>query len=152
MWWTQDEVAAHIRQMRLEGGHRLQEMADHIGVSVPTMHRYENGTKSIPYKSLRLIADYFGVSATYLLEGRQAAAEQHGAGTGPSEGSDSLTALRQEQMVTEALRRRVKELEDKLDKVKVGACYDPQCILVGNHRMGHYDGTRRYFRAPSAKE
>ena len=58
-----------IKQLRLQEGLTLKEVAKSLGISEATAQRYEseNGIKNIPYESLEKYAALFGVSPSYFM-------------------------------------------------------------------------------------
>ena len=59
--------AKRVRQLRLEKGVPQQQVADALGISKPGYQNYEYGNKTPSFAVLPLLADYFNVSADYLL-------------------------------------------------------------------------------------
>lgn len=59
----------HIRlqAQRIKYDLTTKELADHLGVSVRLIQRYETGERKPNIVRLSEIADYFGVSTDYLL-------------------------------------------------------------------------------------
>ena len=60
-------TAERISELREYRGLNQKEFADNIGINRSVVNRIEMGTRPIRDDELKLIADYFGVSADYLL-------------------------------------------------------------------------------------
>ena len=56
-----------LKELRAEKGFTQKEVADSLGVSKNCYAGYEQGYREPDLKTFRKIADYFGVSADYLL-------------------------------------------------------------------------------------
>lgn len=57
-----------IRQLRLQRGITQEELGKVIGVQKSTIRKYESGmVENIKRTSIKKMADYFGVSPTYLM-------------------------------------------------------------------------------------
>ena len=57
-----------LRQLRKESGMSMEEVAEKVGLTRPTIFRYENGTiKSIPPDKVHALANLFGVTRPYLM-------------------------------------------------------------------------------------
>ncbi|WP_334086870.1 LexA family transcriptional regulator [Helicobacter typhlonius] len=65
------EIGKKIAQIRSENGKTQQELADFLGVDVKKVGRIERGeTKSVKDNDLRLIADFFNLPLSVLLESK----------------------------------------------------------------------------------
>ena len=74
---TASQIAHWLRLWRERAGLRQVEAAQHLGVCQTTISSWEKGRTSIDWRSLRLLADLYGVSAQELggaLLGRDQAA------------------------------------------------------------------------------
>ncbi len=61
-------IGNKIRQLRKEKGLTLEELAEKIGTSKQTIHRYENGQISnIPHEKIEALASVLGVSPSTLM-------------------------------------------------------------------------------------
>jgi transcriptional regulator with XRE-family HTH domain len=56
-----------LKKLRKEKNLYQKELAEHLGVSRPTITQYESGTRKPDNETLGKIADYFNVSIDYLL-------------------------------------------------------------------------------------
>ena len=62
------DIGEKIRRLRTEAGYTLELVGKHIGVSRPTIFRYENGEISgIPSDKIEKLARLFNVSPGYLM-------------------------------------------------------------------------------------
>ena len=59
--------ADRLSDLISESGKTLRQIASEIGVSYPTLSTYQNGTQKANIEALAKIANYFNVSADYLL-------------------------------------------------------------------------------------
>lgn len=50
-----------LREIRLESGKTLEDMANIIGVTTPAYYNYENGIRKIPADRAVRLANYLGV-------------------------------------------------------------------------------------------
>ena len=57
-----------LKELRKKRGLSQQRLAMELNVNQNTISRYETGEREADYKSLIMLADYFGVSIDYLLE------------------------------------------------------------------------------------
>lgn len=57
-----------LKELRKKKGLSQQRLAMELNVNQNTISRYETGEREADYKSLIMLADYFGVSIDYLLE------------------------------------------------------------------------------------
>lgn len=57
-----------LKELRKERGITQLKLAMDLGLSQNTVSRYETGEREADYKTLIVLADYFGVSIDYLLE------------------------------------------------------------------------------------
>ena len=62
------EVGERIRKVRKQRKISMKELGSRIGVSESAISRYENGSMSMPFNQIKLIADALNVSAEYLLD------------------------------------------------------------------------------------
>lgn len=60
-------LAERVRELRTEAGVSQQKVADAIGISKVGYQNYEYARKSPSFETLPKLADFFGVSADYLL-------------------------------------------------------------------------------------
>ena len=62
-----------VKNLRLEHGYTLKEVAKFLGTTEATIQRYEsgNGIKDIPYKKIIAYSELFHVSPTYLITGEE---------------------------------------------------------------------------------
>ena len=51
-----------IKELRLKKGINQQELADELGIKRSSLAHYEKGTRKMYLETLRLFADYFGVT------------------------------------------------------------------------------------------
>lgn len=56
-----------LRQLRESRNIKAKDVAELLGISYRNYQRYENGEIDTPSSKLIALADYFGVSADYLL-------------------------------------------------------------------------------------
>lgn len=56
-----------IKELRLKKGINQQELADELGITRSSLAHYEKGTRKMYLETLRLFADYFGVTMDDLL-------------------------------------------------------------------------------------
>ena len=56
-----------LKKLRKEKGLTQQNMADMMGITMRNYQRYEYGYINVPATTLNFFADYFGVTADYLL-------------------------------------------------------------------------------------
>ena len=56
-----------LKKLRKEKGLTQQNMADMMGITMRNYQRYEYGDINVPAATLNFFADYFGVTADYLL-------------------------------------------------------------------------------------
>ena len=56
-----------LKELRKEKKFSQKEMAESLGVNVKTVSRWENGENEIKLAQANMLADYFGVSVSYLL-------------------------------------------------------------------------------------
>ena len=60
-------VSSNIVQLRERRGLNQKELAESLGMNRSVLNRIENGTRPVRDDELKLFADYFNVSADYLL-------------------------------------------------------------------------------------
>ena len=61
-------MAETIRMLRLQRGMTQEELGDVIGVQKSAVRKYESGmVENIPRSSIKKMADFFGVSPSYLM-------------------------------------------------------------------------------------
>ena len=61
-------INERIKNLRLQSGLTLKEVADRLGITEGTVQRYESGSiKVIPYESITGLADLFGVNPAYVM-------------------------------------------------------------------------------------
>ena len=56
-----------IKQLRIERGLKLKEVAEYLNVTIRTISRYEDGTREPSVDSIKKYCRLFDVSADYLL-------------------------------------------------------------------------------------
>lgn len=56
-----------LRDLREDHDKTQQDIADILGISQTMYARYERGANELPLRHLLKLADYYGVSADYLL-------------------------------------------------------------------------------------
>nr|DAE25683.1 MAG TPA: Repressor protein CI [Siphoviridae sp. ctC6Q17] len=56
-----------LKELRKEKGLSQQALANELGVHYRTLQNWENGETDIKLSQAKMLADYFGVSETYLL-------------------------------------------------------------------------------------
>ena len=61
------EFGKRLKSLRELKGLKQREMADIMGVKLRQYQRYEYGEIGVPLEVLNFFADYFGVTADYLL-------------------------------------------------------------------------------------
>ena len=61
------ELGKRLKSLRELKGLKQREMADIMGVKLRQYQRYEYGEIGVPLEVLNFFADYFGVTADYLL-------------------------------------------------------------------------------------
>jgi transcriptional regulator with XRE-family HTH domain len=70
MMLKHSKLAARLRELREQRGNPSQrEVAESIGVGGRTYQSWELAQARPSYRNLRALADYYGVSVEYLLEG-----------------------------------------------------------------------------------
>lgn len=60
-------VGKRLRQLRIERGLRLKDVADAMGVTLRAIQNYEQGIREPSLSILIKLCDFFGVTADYLL-------------------------------------------------------------------------------------
>lgn len=60
-------LAERLRQLRKEKGLRQEDMQEHLGISYNSYCRYEKDERDPSAPVIVTMADFFGVSADYLL-------------------------------------------------------------------------------------
>ena len=60
-------VSSNIVNLREQRGLNQKELAENLGMNRSVLNRIENGTRPVRDDELKLFADYFNVSADYLL-------------------------------------------------------------------------------------
>lgn len=63
----EESLALQVRVELTERGMTQKELADQVGISVPTMNMYLKGRRSIPIQTLAKIAGIFGVAPSVIL-------------------------------------------------------------------------------------
>lgn len=61
------EFGGRLKELRKKKGLTQQNMADMMGLTMRNYQRYEYGMINVPATSLNFFADFFGVTADYLL-------------------------------------------------------------------------------------
>lgn len=60
-------LGQRLKTLRKSKGLRQKDMAELMGLTEQNYQRYEYGKINVPATTLKFFADYFGVSADYLL-------------------------------------------------------------------------------------
>lgn len=60
-------LAERLRLLRKEKGLRQEDMQEYLGISYNSYCRYEKGERDPNAPTIVIMADFFGVSADYLL-------------------------------------------------------------------------------------
>ncbi|MBN1952728.1 MAG: helix-turn-helix transcriptional regulator [Bacteroidales bacterium] len=68
-WWQRGGLGKRIQKLSKENGLTQQELARRINISHPQIVRYENKGVQPPADVLSRLADVFGVSIDYLVNG-----------------------------------------------------------------------------------
>lgn len=55
-----------LKKLRNDKGETLSALSKHVGISQPTLSRYESGERKPKIEQMQKLADYFGVSVPYL--------------------------------------------------------------------------------------
>ena len=61
------EFGSRLKELRKKKGLTQQNMADVMGLTMRNYQRYEYGMINVPATTLNFFADYFNVTADYLL-------------------------------------------------------------------------------------
>ena len=61
-------IASNIVTLRERQGLNQRELAEKLNINRSVLNRIENGTRPVRGYELKIIADYFNVSADYLLD------------------------------------------------------------------------------------
>ncbi len=56
-----------LKELRLERGLKLKDVAEYLNVTIRTISRYEDGTREPSIVVLKKLCDLFDVSADYLI-------------------------------------------------------------------------------------
>ena len=56
------KLGLKIKELRIKDGKSQQELADIIGITQSSLAHYEKGTRKMYLETLRLFADYFGLT------------------------------------------------------------------------------------------
>lgn len=56
-----------LKELRIEKKMNQKELADKLGYKQNTISQWENGKRFMDTETLRIVADFFGVSSDYLL-------------------------------------------------------------------------------------
>lgn len=62
-----EELGQKLKEARLQAGLTQKEVADKLGVAQPIYQRFEKGVYECTYEQLRILCDFFDISADYLL-------------------------------------------------------------------------------------
>lgn len=113
------KIGAAIRELRTKKGITQEKLADHLGISVQAVSRWESGTCYPDLEFVPKIANYFRVSADYLLGIRQydtaeTAADYERRWTAAVKNADHALAM---EIITEALTVMPKNYGLMLKKV-----------------------------------
>jgi len=65
--FTMDIFSERLKQLRIQNNRYQKELAIHLRVSVGTVSSYENGIHRPDLNTIARIADFYGVTADYLL-------------------------------------------------------------------------------------
>lgn len=57
-----------IKDLRIDNEYKQNVIASYLGIDQTTYSRYENGILDIPSKTLKKLAEFYGVTIDYLLE------------------------------------------------------------------------------------
>lgn len=69
MYLNSKEIGKRIKQLRKGNKMTQRDFAEKLGKSVRLVQKYECGEVSVPVSAANRIADFFGVSAEYILFG-----------------------------------------------------------------------------------
>ena len=61
------ELGKRLRELRMQREIKQTDLAEYLNCSPGTISNYENGTHFPDLETLRMLADYYGVSTDYLL-------------------------------------------------------------------------------------
>ena len=89
-----------FKELRIERGLTLQELADATHTTKSALSLIENGKRSLSIQSLKLYAEFFGVSTDYLLGG-----------------DDERTPIKE-------------ELKDKITQLTTNECKITSCFIT----------------------
>jgi transcriptional regulator with XRE-family HTH domain len=90
---TDVEVGRHVRALRMSRGLSQTELANRIGVTFQQVQKYEAGSNRISMGRLTRVAELFGVSVPYLLEGGKQAAALKSSASNKTDYTHSLEML-----------------------------------------------------------
>jgi transcriptional regulator with XRE-family HTH domain len=88
-----------LKELRIQNDLKLQDIADYLGVSKPTVSRFETGEREPSFENLIKLADFYKVSTDYLL-GR------------------SNCDLSGEKLEVLKLSKKVKSIQEQLDELQ----------------------------------
>lgn len=71
-------IGERVKELRLDKGYTLRQVADTVGVSEATMQRYENGKIKISTPMINKLASALGTSASWLLGEQERDLTQNG--------------------------------------------------------------------------
>lgn len=60
------EIKYNLKELRLSNNETLTELSERVGISQPTLSRYERGTRKPKYEQVVKLANHFGVSVVCL--------------------------------------------------------------------------------------
>lgn len=60
------ETNSILKELRLSNNETLTELSERVGISQPTLSRYERGTRKPKYEQVVKLANHFGVSVGYI--------------------------------------------------------------------------------------
>lgn len=104
-----------IKNLRIERRLTQQEVADALGVSKNTIYSWENGVRSPTLDMLSTLADFFGVSADYLL-GRENVPEHVSPSTLAARNTEGMPLVSEErvkELIAEAFKTFVTDEKSK---------------------------------------
>ncbi len=67
-YYCGDCMYKRIKDLRIDNEYKQNVIASYLGIDQTTYSRYENGILDIPSKTLKKLAEFYGVTIDYLLE------------------------------------------------------------------------------------
>ena len=122
-----------LKELRKQKKLTQQELAAEISVSKITILRWENGERQIKPDKAQQLADYFGVSAAYLL---------------------GYIDEEQEKQITKAKKAIIKEIQELSDYAKTNDIAEQIDSIIQNEGLGEflYNLNNVFFQIESKKE